>query len=83
MATSSLEELRGRIAAGEYAVDSGELARDILSKFALIRRVRRRLLGDADEGAVGEAGGGAQRRDRRQPRSASVPPAQRNGERRS
>ena len=49
MPKTSLEELRGRISAGEYAIDSGTLAGDILSKFALIGRVRRLLVGDDDE----------------------------------
>ena len=42
----ALEELRGKISAGEYAVDSRTLAADMISKFALIRRVRRMLTSD-------------------------------------
>jgi hypothetical protein len=55
MTTSSLQELRGRVAAGEYAIDSGELAGEILSKFALIRRVGRTLMSE-DEAGSGEPG---------------------------
>ena len=43
MPTSSLKELGEQISAGEYAVDSDKLAGEMLSKFALIRRVRRLL----------------------------------------
>jgi hypothetical protein len=48
MPKSSLEELRGKISTGEYAIDSGMLAADILSKFALIGRVRRLLVSDEE-----------------------------------
>jgi hypothetical protein len=60
MAASSLEDLKGRIAAGEYAVDAAELAGDIVGKFALVRRVSR-LMHDDEAGAGGKAG---QRRSR-------------------
>jgi hypothetical protein len=75
MPKSSLEELRGQISAGEYAIDSGALAGDILSKFALIRRVGRLLM---SEEAAGDAETGADRQapDRRQGRSASPSPLQ-------
>jgi hypothetical protein len=56
MPTTSLEELRGKISAGEYAIDSGKLAADILSKFALIRRVRRGLVDDDALGLATEPG---------------------------
>jgi hypothetical protein len=55
MPHASVEELRGKISTGEYAIDSGKLAADILSKFALIRRVRRRLTSDEEAGAATEA----------------------------
>jgi hypothetical protein len=45
---SSMEELKGRIAAGDYAIDSGELAGEILTKFALVRRVTRRLMSEGE-----------------------------------
>ncbi|HLM31837.1 MAG TPA: flagellar biosynthesis anti-sigma factor FlgM [Solirubrobacterales bacterium] len=47
MAKSSLDELREKIAAGEYAIDSGALAGRILTDFAVIRRVRRIVIGAA------------------------------------
>ena len=47
MAKSSLDELRAKIAAGEYAIDSGALAGRILTDFAVIRRVRRIVMGAA------------------------------------
>ena len=52
MPKASVEELKGRIAAGEYAIDSGKVAGKILTDFALIRRVKRLLMG---EGALDEA----------------------------
>ena len=55
MPHASLEELRGKISTGEYAIDSGKLAADILSKFALIRRVRRLLTSDEQAGAATDA----------------------------
>ena len=64
MQKASLEELRGKISTGEYSVDSGTLAADILSKFSLIGRVRD-LLVDDEEGAAGDAGRTAQPRGRR------------------
>lgn len=54
MPKASLEELKGQIAAGQYAIDPGILAGDILSKLALIRRVRRMLLGEDEQGASPE-----------------------------
>jgi hypothetical protein len=62
MAKSSLAELRGQIAAGEYAIDSGELAGDILSKFAVIRRVGRWLM--SEDEAAAEPGRAAAPRSR-------------------
>jgi hypothetical protein len=55
MATSSMDELRGRIAAGEYSVESGEIAGEILTKFALVRRVTRQLMAE-DEAEAGPDG---------------------------
>ena len=52
MPKASLEELKGQIAAGQYAVDPGVLADDILSKLALVRRVRRFLFGEDEPGAT-------------------------------
>ncbi len=79
MPKSSLEELRGQIAAGAYAIDSGVVAGDILSKFALIRRVGRMLMREDQEGAAGEAGRGAQARNRRTRPAPSRPPQPRGG----
>jgi hypothetical protein len=67
MQKSSLEELKGQIAAGDYAVDSGKVAGAILSTFALIRRVGRRLMSEEEEGAAGEPGRGPQTRRRTRP----------------
>jgi hypothetical protein len=64
MRKASLEELRGQISAGDYGIDSGEVAADILSKFSLIGRVRRLLVDDEDEGA-GDARRGSETRRRR------------------
>jgi hypothetical protein len=51
MGNSSLEELKGQIAAGEYAIDSRMVADKILSTFAEIRRVGRSLMSEDVEGA--------------------------------
>lgn len=63
MPESSLEELKRRIATGEYAIDSGKLADTIISKLGVIRRVGR-ILAAQDEDAPGEASGGRLRRTR-------------------
>jgi hypothetical protein len=66
MPTSSFKELKRRVCGGEYAVDSGELADDILSKFALIRRVRRSVISEEEAAAAeAEARRGAKARGRR------------------
>ena len=78
MPAFSPEELRGRIAAGQYAVDSSALAADMLSKFATIRRVRRTLMSEEGEG---EAGRAAQSRTRRGSRPAPLRPRQSRSER--
>lgn len=70
---SSLHELRGMVAAGQYAIDSRELAGDMLSKFALVRRVGRDLLGEDDEGAAGDVGRAPQASRRRGAQPASAP----------
>ena len=46
MRKASLQELRGRISAGKYKVDSSDLAADILSKFALVGRVKKLLVSE-------------------------------------
>jgi hypothetical protein len=74
MPKSSLEELRARISAGSYTVDSGRLAGDILSKFALIRRVRREMIGEGN-GVPGDARRGRNASDRRRTRR-DLPPRQ-------
>ena len=72
MPKSSLNELRGVVATGQYAIDSHELAGDMLSKFALVRRVGRDLLGE-DEGAAGDVGRAPQASRRRGAQPASAP----------
>jgi hypothetical protein len=52
MPTSSLEELRGRISAGAYTVDSGVVAGEILAKFALVRRVTSLMMSDGESAAA-------------------------------
>jgi hypothetical protein len=87
MATSTLEELKGQIAAGEYAIDSGAVAGKILSTFAVIRRVGHGLMsedaqdtGDTED-AAGDAGRRPQPRARRGSRPASSDPLQPRGDR--
>ncbi len=80
MHASSLEELRGQIAAGQYAIDSGTLAEDIVSKLATVRRVQRIVL-SADEGSAAEAGPAARPRGRRGARPASPRARQSRSER--
>jgi hypothetical protein len=64
MPKDSLEELKGQIAAGQYAIDPGILAGDILSKVALIKRVRRMLVREDDQAAGPEERGAPARRHR-------------------
>ena len=82
MPKSSVEELRGQVAAGQYAVDPRVLADDIVSKLALIRRVRRVLLGEDEQGRASQAPTGfwASRRRGSVPQRRSGQP---RGERRS
>ena len=70
MRKSSMAELRVQIAAGEYAVDSRELAGDILAKLAVIRPVSRWLMTGDEEGAADESRRAAQTRNRRGARPA-------------
>lgn len=70
MAASSLDELKAKVAAGEYAIDAGMVAGTILSNFALVRRVGRTLRTEAEDGP---AGNGPQPRGRRRERPASRP----------
>lgn len=71
MTTLSVEELKTQISAGEYTIGSAELAGDIVTKFALIRRVERLM----SEGEEGGADRGPQPRQRRRARSEpSRPP---------
>lgn len=60
MPKASLEELKGQIAAGQYAIDPGILAGDILSKVSLVRRVRRLVMGEDERGAETETERGSQ-----------------------
>ena len=78
MSKSSLNELQGVVAAGQYAIDSHELAGDMLSKFAVVRRVGRDLLGKDDDGAAGDVGRVSQASRRRGSQPAS-PPRKRSG----
>jgi len=76
MPKASIDELRGQIAAGEYAIDSDVLAGDILGKFEVIRRVGRWLMdpGEADAER-------AEPRDRRGARRAGPRRSQSRSER--
>ena len=38
---TSLEQIRGQISTGKYAIDSSEVAGEILTKLAIVRRARR------------------------------------------
>jgi hypothetical protein len=67
----SIEELRAQVAAGGYAIDSHELAGAILTKFAMVRRVGRRLISEDEEPAA-DAGPGRSGAGRRRARSASA-----------
>ena len=64
MPAATLDELRGRVSAGEYAIDSGEIAGEILTKFALVRKVTRLLMSEGEEPAADESASGAQPRSR-------------------
>jgi hypothetical protein len=69
MAASSLDELKGRISAGRYAVSPADVADEIVSKFTLVRRVSRLMRdGEAERG---------QRRDRGRGRPNHAPSAHR------
>jgi hypothetical protein len=81
MPKSSLEELRGQIAAGEYAIESSALAGDILAKFAVIRRVGRRLRSEDAEGAATDGRGAPQTRRSRGPQPAPSRPHRSRDER--
>ena len=76
MAKSSLEELKGQVAAGQYAIDPADLAGDMLSKFDLVRRVRRLIGEDEDEDRAADEGGRAApaRRSRGARPASSLPP---------
>jgi hypothetical protein len=52
MPDSSVEELKRRIAAGEYAIDSGNLADTIISKIGVIKRVKRSLASAGEDPAT-------------------------------
>ena len=56
MTTSSLEELKGQIAAGTYTVDSRALAGEIVTKFALARRVAHMIIDGPGEARPRAAG---------------------------
>ena len=73
MATSSLDELKGKVAAGEYAIDAGMLAGTILTDFALVRKVGRTLRSEDEEATAGEAGLAPQPRSRRRERHGPPP----------
>ena len=52
MPEAFLEDLKRRIAAGDYAVDSGNVAGAILSKMALVRRVGQFLASEGEEAST-------------------------------
>jgi hypothetical protein len=62
MPMSSLEELSGQISAGDYTIDSRELAGDIVAKFALVRRVGRLLMSEGEADAERGPQPGSRRR---------------------
>ena len=73
MPDTSLEELKRRIAAGEYAIDSRKLAGELLSKTALVRRVARFL---TEEGRDQDASRGPSTARSRTRRGAPSSPKQ-------
>jgi hypothetical protein len=72
MSAFSTEELREQIAAGRYAVDSGTLAEEILTKVVTVRRVRRMLMSEGEERATVETGQATPRRSRRGARAETA-----------
>ena len=71
MPMSSLQKLKGQVATGQYAIDSGELADTILAKFAVVRRVGRGLMSEAEE--VGRERYGLSRRRARSAPARALP----------
>ena len=69
MPDAYLEDLKRRIASGEYAVDSATLADVIITKMAVVRRVRRVLAGEAEQDAAAKPSSS----DRERPRRGSRP----------
>jgi hypothetical protein len=73
MPVSSVEELKRRIAAGDYAIDSGKVAHEIVSKIAIVRRVKRTLAKEGDAAADVAARGPRPRTRGGSPSSAPHP----------
>lgn len=75
MPDAYLEDLKRRIATGEYAVDSAALAQAIITKMALVRRTRRFLANEDERGSPGERQPSPERARRGQRRSqVRIPP---------
>jgi hypothetical protein len=51
MTTFSVEELKRQVSAGEYKIGAAEIAGEIVTKFALMRRVER-LMSEGEEGGT-------------------------------
>jgi hypothetical protein len=64
MPMSSIEELKAQVAGGGYAIDPDELAGAILTKFAIARRVGRRLISEDEESGADDGRGRRPRRAR-------------------
>jgi hypothetical protein len=64
-----ITELKDRIARGEYAVDSGIVAGELIARLRMVRRIRRTLEPKAGGGAAVPARprSGRERRFRREP----------------
>jgi hypothetical protein len=56
MSATSLDEIRGQVSAGSYAIDSKAVAADLLTKAALIRKVKPMLLGEDEQRSPAESG---------------------------
>jgi len=76
MPTARLDEIRGEISKGAYAIDSSAIAAEILTKAALVRMVKRLLMSE-DEGRSPVDAGRADRPERRVRAERSTPPRSR------
>ena len=72
MRDASVEELKRRIASGRYPIDSRAVAEAILSKTAIIRRVKRSLMRQDEAIAGDQDPPGTRTRGQRPSRSAET-----------